>query len=178
MLNKTGVDVDTIPIARQELVIERVFDAPPDIVWRAWIEPKQLLQWWGPKGYAIIASKHSLHDGGIFHYGLRAPDGQEMWGRFVYIEAVPPEKLVFTNSFSDVTGSITRHPMNPSWPLEMMNTLIFTGTGQKTILTMKCKPHHATFEEEKAFSDNRENVKKGMAVTFEQLDRYLAGVLK
>jgi len=178
MLNKSGIDVDTIPIARQELVIERVFDAPPDIVWKAWTEPDQLLQWWGPKGCAIIASKHSLHDGGILHYALREPNGQEMWERFVYIEAVSPEKLVFTNSFSDASGKVTRHPIIPTFPLEMMNTLVFTGTGQKTILTMKCKPHHATYEEEKTFRENREYVKKGLAVTFDQLDQYLASILK
>jgi hypothetical protein len=85
---------------------------------------------------------------------------------------------VFTNSFSDVSGRVTRHPLNPAWPLEIMNTLIFTGTGRKTILTMKSKPHHATSEEEKTFSDNRDNVKKGMALMFDQLDQFLADILK
>ena len=51
-----------------------------------------------------------------------APDGSEMWGKFVYREITPPERMVFIVSFSDENGGTTRHPMAPTWPLEMLNT--------------------------------------------------------
>ena len=63
-----------------------------------------------------LSSKMDLRPGGTYHYGMRTPDGKEMWGRFVYREIIPPERIVFVNSFSDPEGGITRHPMAPTWP--------------------------------------------------------------
>ena len=56
----------------QEFTITRTFNAPRDLVWRAWTEEKQLAKWWGPKGFAIIASRMDLRPGGMYHYGLRS----------------------------------------------------------------------------------------------------------
>jgi uncharacterized protein YndB with AHSA1/START domain len=178
MVLAKGVEKDTVPTAGQELVIEQLFDAPRDLVWQAWTEPERLMQWWGPKDYTMNVSGLDLRPGGLLHYGMRSPDGHEIWGRFAYIDVVAPEKLVFTNSFSDEAGGITRNPMNKSWPMEILNIYTFTEKGQKTLLTMKGKPHHATAEEQKTFDENRGNVKKGFAETFEQLDIYLAGIRK
>ena len=84
-----------------EFVISRVFDAPRDLVWKAWTEPERLLKWWGPRDFEILSAKVDLRVGGIFLYHLRSPDGLEIWGKFVYREISPPEKLVYINSFSD-----------------------------------------------------------------------------
>lgn len=53
--------------------------------------------------------------GGIYHYGLRAPDGGTMRGKFVYREILRPERIVLVNSFSDEAGNLTRHPTSPTW---------------------------------------------------------------
>ena len=95
-----------------DFVISRVFDAPRDLVWRCFTEPEHMKQWWGPKGFTVLASKMDLRVGGTYHYGMKAPDGGTMWGKFVYREIVPQERLVFINSFSDEKGGITRHPGN------------------------------------------------------------------
>jgi uncharacterized protein YndB with AHSA1/START domain len=86
-------------IAAEEFVITRVVDAPLKRAWKAWTDPKQLKQWWGPKGFEIVSTKVDLKPGGIFHYRLRCPDGQDMWGKFVYREIVPEERLVFIVAF-------------------------------------------------------------------------------
>ena len=52
------------------------------------------------------------------HYGMRTPDGNEMWGKWIYREIVKPERLVVVASFSDAQRGITRHPLSPEWPLE------------------------------------------------------------
>jgi uncharacterized protein YndB with AHSA1/START domain len=176
MATGLGIKRDTVPTAVQELVIERVFNAPRDLVWQAWTEPERLMQWWGPKDYTMTVSKLDLWPGGVFHYGMRSPDGHEMWGRFVYVDLFAPEKLVFINSFSNEAGDIIRNPMNINWPLEVFNIYTFTEKAQKTTLLMKGRPHHATDEEQKAFDRNRENVRKGFTGTFEQLDTYLADI--
>src|SRR5262249_19849622 len=109
--------------AAPEFVISRVFDAPRALVWKALTEPERMKQWWGPKGFKVIASKMDLRPGGIYHYGLQSPDGAPMWGKLTYREIAAPERLVFITSFSDEAGGITRHPMAPTWPLEMLSIL-------------------------------------------------------
>ena len=112
---------------KADFVISRVFDAPRDLVWKCFTDPERMKQWWGPKGFTVIASNMDLRVGGTYHYGMKAPDGSAMWGKFVYREIVPPEKLVFINSFSDENGGVTRHPMTPSWPLQIAVDLHLRG---------------------------------------------------
>src|SRR4051812_28782046 len=118
-----------------EFKITRVLDAPRELVWKAHTEADRLMQWWGPKGLKMIAGELDLRPGGIFHYGMETPDGQQMWGKFVYREIVPQEKLVFVVSFSDANGGITRHPMSDTWPLEILNILTFEEQDGQTTLT-------------------------------------------
>src|SRR5437899_7660320 len=90
-----------------ELLVTRTFDAPRELVFKAWTEPERLAQWWGPKGFTMKKVSVDLRPGGVFHYGMTSPDGHEMWGRFVYREITPPERLIFVNSFSDEDAGIT-----------------------------------------------------------------------
>jgi len=91
-----------------EFVISRVLDAPRDLVWKCFTDPEHMRQWWGPKGFTVVASKMDLRVGGTYHYGLKAPNGAPMWGKFVFREIVPPERLDFISSFSDEEGGATR----------------------------------------------------------------------
>ena len=120
--------------------------------------------------------KVDLRPGGIMHYCLRMPDGNEMWGRFVYREILPPEKLVFVNSFSDEKGGITVHPMSPTWPREMLTTVTFEAQGGgKTKVTVQWALFDtATDLERKTFDEGRESMKQGWTGTFDQFDAYLA----
>src|SRR5438270_3022082 len=98
------------PAEAGTFVITRGFDAPRERVFAAFTEPEEMKKWWGPKGFTVIASKMDLRPGGTYHYGMRAPDGSTIWGKFVYREILPPERIVLVNSFSDEAGGITRHP--------------------------------------------------------------------
>ena len=122
--------------ARGDFVISRVFDAPRELVFKVFTDPNHMMHWWGPKGYTVIAAKMDLRPGGIYHYGLKAPDGATMWGKFVYREIVAPERLVFVNCFSDEAGHITRHPLSPIWPLELLSTITFEAQKNGTLLTI------------------------------------------
>ena len=160
-----------------EFVIMRNFDAPRERVWKAWTEAKSLGKWWGPKGFDIVSVTLDLRPGGIFHYCLKSPQGQEMWGKFIFREIVPQEWLVFITAFSDPEGGLARHPMSPDWPLTMLSTVTFadTGTG-KTTLTVKWVAYEATETERKTFEEGRESMKAGWTGTFDRLDDYLAKV--
>jgi uncharacterized protein YndB with AHSA1/START domain len=159
----------------KDFVISRVFDAPRDLVWKAFTEPERMRQWWGPKGFKVIVSKMDLRPGGTYHYGLESPDGKAMWGKFVYREITPPQRMVFINSFSDEAGGVTRHPMAPTWPLEMLSTFTFEELpGGETKFTVRWAAYNASEEEQKTFDTSHDGMNQGWSGTMEQLTAYLA----
>jgi len=161
--------------ATQPFVTSRVFDAPRDKMWKAWTEVEQLKKWWGPAGFKVHTCKIDLRPGGSMHYGMSAPDGSDVWGKFVYREIVKPERLVFINSFSDPKGGVTRHPGHQSWPLEMLSTITFEEQGGgKTKVTVQWLPADGSSElERKTFDEGRASMKQGWGGTMDQLAAYL-----
>jgi len=158
-----------------DFVISRTFDAPRDLVWKAFTDPQHMKQWWGPKGFTVIASKMDLRVGGTYLYGMKSPDGQPMWGKFVYREIVPQERLAFINSFSDEQGGVTRHPLAPTWPLELLTVFTFEDLGNgKTRFTIRWSPYKASEEEQKTFDAGRGSMTQGWGGTLDQLETYLA----
>ena len=110
----------------------------------------------------------------MFLYCMRAANGIEMWGRFVYREIVPPERMVFVISFSDEDGNIVRSPFSAEWPLEILNTLTLTEHGGRTTLTLHSRPIDAIAEERAAFKAGHPSMQQGFKGTFDKLAEYLA----
>ncbi len=163
----------------EPFVISRVFDAPRERVWRAWTEVEHLKKWWGPKGFTVTRCTLDLRPGGMMHYCLRMPDGNDMWGRFIYREIVKPERLVFVNSFSDKDGGITVHPMSPNWPREMLTTVTFQAQGAKTKLTVNWSLFDSASElERKTFDEGRASMTQGWTGTMDQFAGYLGQASK
>jgi uncharacterized protein YndB with AHSA1/START domain len=115
-----------------ELVIVRVFDAPRELVFKAWTEPARSARWWGPQGFVLAACEADVRPGGAWRRCLRAPDGAELWKRGVYREIVEPKRLVFTYADEDTAGNPGR---------ETLVTVTFADLGGKTRLTL----HQAGF---------------------------------
>jgi len=158
-----------------DFVISRVFEAPRELLWECFTDPERMKQWWGPKGVNVVAAKMDLRLGGTYHYGMSMPNGQVMWGKFVYREIIAPERLVLVNSFSDEAGGITRHPMSPTWPLELLTTFTFEEEpGGKTKLTVRWSPINAIEAEQQTFDAGHDSMRQGWGGTFERLDAYLA----
>jgi uncharacterized protein YndB with AHSA1/START domain len=158
-------------------VVTRVYDAPRALVWKAWTELERLKQWWGPKGFAMQSSTLDLRPGGRFHYNMRGPAGAvmgDMWGKFVYREIVPTERLVFVTSFSDPAGNTVRAPFSAEFPLEVMSTLTFEENGDRTTLTMRGVPLNATDAERKFFDGMFPSMQQGWKGTLDQLAEHLA----
>lgn len=139
---KISVDKSS-PAAKAEeraLVITRDFDAPRSLVFKAWTDPDQVMNWWGPKGFTTPFCSIDLRPGGIFHYCMRSPEGKNFWGRGVYREIVPLERIVCTDSFSDEKGNVvpaTHYGMSADFPLEMLLTVTFEEHEGKTKLTLR-----------------------------------------
>jgi uncharacterized protein YndB with AHSA1/START domain len=116
--------------SERELVITRVFDAPRELVFQTWTDPKHLVRWWGPKGFTNPVCEVDLRVGGAWRIVMRAPDGAEYPGGGVYREIVPPERLVFTNGAMDKVG-------NPI--IDGFTTVTFADEGGKTKLTLQTR---------------------------------------
>jgi uncharacterized protein YndB with AHSA1/START domain len=157
-----------------EFVIARVFDAPRELVWKAWTEAERLGQWWGPKGFEMRVARLDLRPGGMFHYSMRTPDGKDLSGKFTYREIVAPERLVFVVSFSDEQGGVTRHWLSPTWPLEVLNTVTFVQKDGKTTVRLSGAPINASEDERKTFGSAFQSMQQGFKGTMDQLDEYLS----
>ena len=161
----------------KDFVITRLFEAPRTLVWACFTDPAHMKEWWGPKGSTIVVSKMDLRIGGTYHGAMRDPQGNVMWAKFVYREAVAPELLVWEHSFSDEAGGLTRHPLSPTWPLKLLTRVTFhEAAGGKTKLTLRWTPLDATEEEQKTFAAAHDIVQGGWTGTFDQLGDYLARI--
>jgi uncharacterized protein YndB with AHSA1/START domain len=158
----------------QPFVISRSFKTSRARLWSAFTELEQLKQWFGPKGFTTKVARQDFRPGGTYHYCLVSPDGHEVWGKFVYREIVPPARIVFVSSFSDAEGGLTRHPMSPGWPWQMLTTVTFTEEGDQTRFTVEWVPIDPSDDEWRTFEQGRDSMKQGWTGTFERLEAYLA----
>jgi uncharacterized protein YndB with AHSA1/START domain len=160
----------------RDFVITRTLDAPRELVFSAWSDANHLRKWWGPKGCSVGFCNMDLRPGGQLLYSLRTAEGQEMWGKFVYREILPPDRLVFVNSFSDAQGNTTRAPFNADWPLEILNTLTLGEQFNLTTLSLIGKPLNPTPQELALFESMLPSLHEGFSGTFDQLAAYLKTV--
>lgn len=112
---------------KRELTLTRIFDAPRDLVWRAWTDPAMIAAWWGPRMFTAPVCEVDLRVGGEIRIVMRAPDGNEHTMKGIFRELVRPEKIVFVNNAYGADG--TQH-------LEGITTVIFGDDGGKTKLTL------------------------------------------
>jgi uncharacterized protein YndB with AHSA1/START domain len=117
-------------IGERELVLTRVFDAPRDLVFRAWTEPTRMAQWWGPRGFTNPVCELDVRPGGVWRIVMRGPGGIEVCATGEYREVVAPERLVFTNNAMDMAGNLL---------LEGLTTVTFADDGGKTRMTLKTR---------------------------------------
>ena len=78
--------------ADREIVSARVFDAPRELVWKAWVDPKHVAQWWGPKGFTNTIHEMDVRPGGVWRFAMHGPDGTDYKNEIVFIEVVRPER--------------------------------------------------------------------------------------
>lgn len=111
--------------AAREIVMTRTFDAPRELVFKAWTDPKHVDQWWGPNGFRNETFEMAVQPGGRWRYVMHGPDGRDYDNRIVYHEVVAPERLVYTHG----------HDMDND-PEAFEVTVTFTVQGEQTLLTM------------------------------------------
>ena len=90
------------PDPRLDLVLERVVDVPPELVWKAWTTPEHLKKWFTPAPWTTVDCEIDLRPGGIFRTVMRSPEGDEHPTLGCYLEVVENRKLVLTDALERV----------------------------------------------------------------------------
>jgi uncharacterized protein YndB with AHSA1/START domain len=116
---------DTIDDART-IVTTRVFDAPRELVFKAWTDPTHLVQWWGPNGFTTTVHAIDVRPGGVWRFIMHGPDGRDYENRIVYDEIVAPERITYRHGGADDVEPVAFH-----------TTVTFEDIGGKTRLTMR-----------------------------------------
>ena len=119
----------------KDLVIERVFDAPRELVWQAWTDPEMFMRWWGPATFTSPTCQMDVRPGGRYVWSMRDPDGNDYYSAGAFLEVVPPERLVYTDSFADKDGNIippSAYGMSDAFPTAIKVTVTFEDLGKRT----------------------------------------------
>ncbi len=109
------------------VTLTRVLDAPRELVWRAWTDPKHLAQWFGPRGFTSSVPELDVRVGGSLRIVMHGCDGNDYPMKGVFREVVPPSRLVFSNIAIDKDGNHL---------LEGETTVTLEDEGGKTKLTL------------------------------------------
>jgi uncharacterized protein YndB with AHSA1/START domain len=157
------------------LVLERVFEAPRALVFSMYSEAEHLRHWWGPRGWEVPVCKFDLRPGGVWHYCMKCVDknqgkffGMESWGKGIYKEVVVPERIVYTDYFSDADGNV-----NDAMPSTEV-TLTFLDMGAQTKVI--CRSQYVSAEALKTVMDM--GMLAGITQTWDRLEERLAELHK
>ena len=113
-----------VKFGKQQLLIARLFDAPRELVFKAWTKPEYLTRWWGPDGFTVPVCEMEFRTGGILRFVFRAPDGKDYPFDGAYVEIAEPERIVFRGNIHDVPGQ------------DVLTTVTFAEREGKTKLTV------------------------------------------
>jgi uncharacterized protein YndB with AHSA1/START domain len=126
-----------------DLVITRIFDAPIERVWKAWSDPEQVMQWWGPDCFTSPIAKIDFREGGTSLVCMRAPKklgGQDMYSTWAYRKIVPLQRIEYIHNLADKDGNKVDPVslgMPPDFPQDQRNLVTFKAVGaNKTEMTV------------------------------------------
>jgi uncharacterized protein YndB with AHSA1/START domain len=152
----------TATASQYDLTLDRLFDAPRELVWKAWTDTSQLAEWWGPKGFTNPVCRIDPRPGGAIYIEMCGPNGiaHPMTGMFH--EVVEPERIVFSSAALDAEGK----PM-----FEIMNTVTFTEHEGRTLLTLEAKITRATA----VAPQYLQGMEQGWSQSLDRLANFVAG---
>jgi uncharacterized protein YndB with AHSA1/START domain len=118
MAAKNRLDLETDP---RSIVGTREYEAPRDLVFSMFSDPKHLAQWWGPNGFRTTTLSFDMRPGGVWRFVMHGPDGRDYQNRVTYEEVVPPERLVYRHGGGEDVE-----------PVQFRQTIMFEDLGGRT----------------------------------------------
>jgi uncharacterized protein YndB with AHSA1/START domain len=153
-------------------VLERVFDAPRQLVWKTWTDPTLLPRWYGPNVETFI-HRLELKPGGLWLVEMKW-GGNSHYQRAEYTEVTPPKRLVWLHSSSDADWNIIPSPMMADWPRVLLTTVAFEEDGVRTKMRLTWVPYEASEAEIACFAAAIDRMGKGWDSGMELLAKLLA----
>ena len=123
MAVRSSLDLDS---DLRSIIGVREFDAPRDLVFAAFTDPKHLAQWWGPNGFTTTTHSFDFRPGGVWRFVMHGPDGRDYQNRISFEEIVPPERIVYRHGGSDDVE-----------PVHFKQTVLFEDIGGRTRITCR-----------------------------------------
>ena len=153
------------PKEEHELVVTRVFDAPRELVFKAWTDPKIVAQWWGPHRFTNPVCELDPRPGGAIRIHMRGPDGTVYPMTGTYQEIVEPERIVFTSAALNASGNAM---------FEVLTTVTFAEEGGKTKQILRTRVIKSTAEAAPYLA----GMEAGWTQSLDRLTAYLAAYSK
>jgi uncharacterized protein YndB with AHSA1/START domain len=126
-------------VSKDAIVVERIFNAPIELIWRMWTQPEHLKNWYGPQGFSIPVAQMDVRVGGKRLICMEAPDGSmKFWTAGEYTEIVPTTRLVYTEGMADEKGNILpfAEGMNDDDPTMTEITVLLEDINGRTKMVM------------------------------------------
>jgi uncharacterized protein YndB with AHSA1/START domain len=143
----------------RSIIGTRMFDAPRDLVFSVWTDPKHLAQWWGPNGFTTTTSSFDMRPGGVWRFVMHGPDGRDYQNRITFEEIVPPERIVYRHGGDEDVE-----------PVRFTTTVSFQDLGGKTRITMRLDFPSAA---ERDRVNKEYGADKGLAQTLARLEQHV-----
>jgi uncharacterized protein YndB with AHSA1/START domain len=160
---------------KDRFVINRSFDAPLETMFEMWTDPKHFAQWLAPTGFQMEFIRADIKPGGSSVYLMTNGADVTMYGRAKYMEVQKPDRIVYTQQFTDKNENVSRHPFAPTWPETMLTTVTLTSEGpDQTRVTVQWEPYGPTTQIElDTFIKARDGMSQGWNGSFDKLDDYI-----
>ena len=130
--NQTNITKD---LANKKVMVTREFDAPVELVWKAWTESKILDQWWAPKPWKAKTKSMDFREGGTWFYSMVGPNGEESHCRADFKKIVPNKNYSGDDAFCDENGKILSDPPGMFWDVTFNPS--GSGTRVDVVITFK-----------------------------------------
>lgn len=151
-----------------EYIIERVFDAPRDMVWQVWTDPKLVSRWYGPNIETTL-HKFDLEPGGLWLNEMKWGENSS-FQKMEFQEISKPEKLVWHHYSTDADWNIAANPMMPDWPRALLTEVTFVETGGKTTVRLSQIPMDASEAEISCFTEMMAGMDNGWGAGYKIID--------
>ena len=158
-----------------KFVINRSFDAPIDVIFDMWTNPKHVTQWLPPVGFNMEYIKPDIIKGGTSFFVMTGPDNMKMYGKAHYTDITKPNRIVYEQVFCDENENVSRHPMAPTWPEKMRVTIELNEEGpDKTRVTGTTEViGEASAIERETFHGAKAGMTQGWTGSFDKLETLL-----
>ena len=158
-----------------DFILDREFEAPRALVWKAWTDPALLARWYGP-GVETIIHKFDLRPGGVWLNEMKMGEKSDL-SRMDFTDVTPEERLVWHHASTDPEWNVISNPMMLDWPRVLLTTVTFEAAGNITKVQLRWSPHEATEAELACFASMKDKFGGGWGMGYKIIDEILDELL-